>query len=72
MARMRPVNQTLWDLIGDLEARDLKASRGKATRFSLTELSFKRLVAAGVKEVFRQRRVHRRTRRAGVSVCAIT
>lgn len=49
---MRPVMQTLWDLIGELEERDLKASRGKYTRLSLTELSFKRLVAAGVKEVF--------------------
>ncbi len=49
---IRSVNQTLWDLMGDLEARDLKASGGKATRFQLTELSFKRLVAAGVKEVF--------------------
>jgi imidazolonepropionase-like amidohydrolase len=50
--KMRPVMQTLWDLIGDLEARDLKASGGKTTRFRLTELSFKRLVAAGVTEVF--------------------
>ena len=49
---LRPVMQTLWDLIGDLEERDLKASRGKNTRLSLTELSFKRLMAAGVKEVF--------------------
>jgi imidazolonepropionase-like amidohydrolase len=49
---IRPVNQTLWDLIGDLETRDLKATGGKTTRFQLTELSFKRLVAAGVKEVF--------------------
>jgi len=48
----RPVMQTLWDLVGDLEARDLKASGGHTTRFRLTELSFKRLVAAGVKEVF--------------------
>lgn len=48
----RPVMQTLWDLIGDLEERDLKATRGKTTRFRLTEMSFKRLVAAGVKEVF--------------------
>jgi imidazolonepropionase-like amidohydrolase len=48
----RPVMQTLWDLIGDLEARDLKASGGHTTRFRLTEMSFKRLVAAGVKEVF--------------------
>jgi imidazolonepropionase-like amidohydrolase len=49
---MRPVIQTLWDLVGDLEKKDLVASRGKTTRFRLTELSFKRLVAAGVKEVF--------------------
>lgn len=49
---MRPVMQTLWDLIGELEEKDLKASRGKYTRFALTEMSFKRLVAAGVKEVF--------------------
>jgi imidazolonepropionase-like amidohydrolase len=48
----RPVIQTLWDLIGDMEARDLKASGGHTTRFRLTEMSFKRLIAAGVKEVF--------------------
>jgi imidazolonepropionase-like amidohydrolase len=48
----RPVMQTLWDLIGDMEGRDLKASGGHTTRFRLTEISFKRLVAAGVKEVF--------------------
>ena len=49
---MRPVQQTLWDLIGDLETRDLKATGGKVTRFSLTELSFKRLVKEGVKQIF--------------------
>ena len=49
---VRSVNQTLWDLMGDLEEKDLKSSGGKATRFQLTEMSFKRLVAAGVKEVF--------------------
>src|SRR5262245_57883642 len=49
---MRPVMQTIWDLIGELEERDLRASRGKHTRFSLTELSFKKLIAAGVKQVF--------------------
>src|ERR1700721_557582 len=48
----RPVMQTLWDLIGEMEGRDLKASGGHTTRFRLTEMSFKRLVAAGVKEVF--------------------
>ena len=50
--KMRPVMQTLWDLIGDLEARDLKATGGKTTRFRLTELSFKRLLKEGVTEVF--------------------
>ncbi|HEY7338111.1 MAG TPA: amidohydrolase family protein [Bryobacteraceae bacterium] len=50
--KMRPVIQTLWDLIGDLEARDLKATGGKVTRFQLTEKSFKRLVKEGVTEVF--------------------
>jgi len=49
---MRPVIQTLWDLIGPLEQADLRASGGKATRLRLTEMSFKRLMAAGVKEVF--------------------
>ena len=49
---IRSVNQTLWDLMGELEVRDLKATGGKTTRFRLTELSFKRLIAAGVKEVF--------------------
>ena len=48
----RPVIQTLWDLMGDLEAKDRKATGGRTTRFQLTELSFKRLVAAGVTEVF--------------------
>jgi imidazolonepropionase-like amidohydrolase len=47
----RPVIQTLWDLMGDLELKDRKATGGKTTRFQLTELSFKRLVAAGVTEV---------------------
>jgi imidazolonepropionase-like amidohydrolase len=49
---LRPVNQTLWDLAGPLEAADLKVSGGKKTRFALTELSFKRLMAAGVKQIF--------------------
>ena len=49
---MRTVQQTLWDLMGDLEEKDLKGSREKYTRFNLTELSFKRLVAAGVKSKF--------------------
>jgi imidazolonepropionase-like amidohydrolase len=44
--------QTLWDLIGDLEAKDKRATGGKTTRFQLTERSFKRLVAAGITEVF--------------------
>jgi imidazolonepropionase-like amidohydrolase len=49
---LRPVMQTLWDLIGDLETRDLKATGGRTTRYKLTEASFKRLVKEGVKEVF--------------------
>jgi imidazolonepropionase-like amidohydrolase len=49
---LRPVNQTLWDLAGPLEQADLRASGGKTTRLRLTELSFKRLVAAGVKQTF--------------------
>ena len=49
---MRPVNQTLWDLAGPLDEVDMKVSGGKTSRFRLTELSFKRLVAAGVTETF--------------------
>jgi imidazolonepropionase-like amidohydrolase len=49
---LRPVNQTLWDLAGPLDAADLKVSGGKKSRFRLTELSFKRLVAAGVTQIF--------------------
>jgi imidazolonepropionase-like amidohydrolase len=49
---MRPVNQTIWDLSGPLEKVDLKTSGGKNTRLSLTEPSFKRLVAAGIKQIF--------------------
>ncbi len=49
---MRPVIQTLWDLIDDLEVKDLKATGGKKTRFALQEMSFKRLMKEGVKEVF--------------------
>ena len=48
----RSVIQTLWDLIGDLEKRDLKSTGGKKSRFQLTELSFKRLVKEGIPEVF--------------------
>jgi imidazolonepropionase-like amidohydrolase len=50
--KMRPVNQTLWDLAGPLDAADMNVSGGKTSRFRLTELSFKRLVAAGVKQIF--------------------
>ena len=49
---LRPVNQTLWDLAGPLDDIDMKVSGGKTSRFRLTELSFKRLVAAGVTEIF--------------------
>jgi len=50
--KLRPVNQTLWDLAGPLDDADMKVSGGKTSRFRLTELSFKRLVAAGVKQIF--------------------
>lgn len=50
--KMRQVNQTLWDLAGPLEVADLKGSGGKKTRFALTEPSFKRLVAAGITQIF--------------------
>jgi len=36
----------------DLEVKDLKATGGKITRFALQEMSFKRLLKEGVKEVF--------------------
>ena len=49
---IRPVMQTLWDLIGELEEKDLKSSGGKYTRLSLTEMSFKRLNREGFKQVF--------------------
>jgi len=49
---MRPVNQTIWDLAGPLYQADMKVSGGKTSRFALTELSFKRLVAAGVVQTF--------------------
>ncbi len=49
---LRPVNQTLWDLAGPLDTADLKVSGGKKSRFRLTELSFKRLVSAGVTQIF--------------------
>ena len=48
----RPVIQTLWDLIGGMEVGDLSTSTSHTTRFKLTEASFKRLVAAGIVEVF--------------------
>ena len=50
--KQRPVIQTLWDLIGGMEKADMAESGGKTTRFKLTELSFKKLVASGVKEMF--------------------
>jgi len=49
---MRPVNQTLWDLAGPLDDIDMKVSGGKTSRFRLTELSFKKLVASGVTQIF--------------------
>jgi imidazolonepropionase-like amidohydrolase len=48
----RPVMQTIFDLVEGMESRDLATTAGKATRLRLTEPSFKRLVAAGVMQVF--------------------
>jgi imidazolonepropionase-like amidohydrolase len=48
----RPIIQTLWDLIGNMEVGDMRDSGGRTTRFKLTEASFKRLVSAGIVEVF--------------------
>jgi imidazolonepropionase-like amidohydrolase len=50
--KQRMVIQTLWDLIGNMEKGDAATSQGKNTRFALTEKSFKRIVAAGFKQVF--------------------
>jgi imidazolonepropionase-like amidohydrolase len=49
---MRQVNQTLWDLIDDLEVKDLQASGRQKTRFMLVEKSFKRLVKEGITQIF--------------------
>ena len=54
---MRPVNQTLWDLMDDLEVKDLKASGGKNTRFALTETEFQAPGGSRRHANFRQRRV---------------
>src|SRR5258708_23667606 len=53
--KLRPVNQTLWDLAGPLDAADMKVSGGRTSRFRLTESSFKRLVSAGVVQTFGRR-----------------
>src|SRR5260370_40714814 len=37
---LRPGPQTLWDWIGDLEARDLKATHGKPSRLSRSAKSY--------------------------------
>jgi imidazolonepropionase-like amidohydrolase len=50
--KQRMVIQTLWDLIGNMEKGDTNTSQGKNSRYGLTERSFKRLVASGVKQVF--------------------
>jgi imidazolonepropionase-like amidohydrolase len=50
--KRRPILQTLWDLVGSMEKEDLATTGGKTNRFKLTELSFKRFVSAGVKQVF--------------------
>jgi imidazolonepropionase-like amidohydrolase len=48
----RPVLQTIFDLVEGMEVRDLATTGGKASRLQITEPSFKRLVAAGVMQVF--------------------
>jgi imidazolonepropionase-like amidohydrolase len=48
----RPVIQTIFDLVEGMEVGDLRTTGGKATRLQLTEPSFKRLVSAGVMQVF--------------------
>jgi imidazolonepropionase-like amidohydrolase len=54
--KQRPVIQTLWDLAGGMEAGNLastaRSAGGTRTIFGITELSFKRLVASGITEVF--------------------
>lgn len=54
--KQRPVIQTLWDLAGGMETGNLASTRlsanGPRTIFGITELSFKRLVASGITEVF--------------------
>jgi imidazolonepropionase-like amidohydrolase len=54
--KQRPVIQTLWDLMGGMESGNLASTAhsagGPKTIFGVTELSFKRLVAAGITEVF--------------------
>src|SRR4029077_7580450 len=49
---LRPGNQPLRGLAGPLGDIDMKVSGGKTSRFRLTESSFKRLVAAGVTQIF--------------------
>lgn len=50
--KQRPIQFTLWDLADGMETVDLRASRGKATRFWETEMAFKRMNTAGVKIIF--------------------
>jgi imidazolonepropionase-like amidohydrolase len=54
--KQRPVIQTLWDLAGGMEAGNLastsRSAGGPRTILGVTELSFKRLVSSGIKEVF--------------------
>ena len=48
----RPVMQTILDMMGGMEAGDLRSSEGTKTRFYMSSKTFKQLVAAGVPEVF--------------------
>jgi imidazolonepropionase-like amidohydrolase len=55
----RMVLQTIWDLVdtkqggqSQMESNDLRTTGGKTSRLKLTEQSFRKLVATGVKQVF--------------------
>ncbi len=57
---LRPVQQTLWDLIGDLEARDLKSSGGKNTRLRLDGIEFQETGSGGLHGGLWERRLYGR------------
>jgi hypothetical protein len=48
----RPIMYTLWDLVANMETADLRASRNRHSHFEQTEQAFKKMHAAGVKNIF--------------------